>query len=60
MSALFYWAVVQAVLIFRVETWVLLDVIHRKMAGVNVGFLNQIPGQRSVLQREWTCRFVAA
>ena len=38
-SEMFYWAVVQAVLLFRSETWFLLEKISKKIEGVHVGFL---------------------
>ena len=43
-SEMFYWAVVQAVLILGAETWVLLAAVSRKLEGVHVGFLRQRDG----------------
>ena len=37
--AKFYWYVVQAVLLFGAETWVLLVAMLKKLEGVHVGFL---------------------
>ena len=39
---MFYWVVVQAVLLFGAETWVLLAAMSRKLEGVHVGFLIQV------------------
>ena len=58
MSAMFYRAVLQAVLIFGEETWVLLTEISRKLEGMHVGFLRQVMGQKSKRQREGTRRSV--
>ena len=56
MSVIFYQAVVQAVLIFGADTWVLLAVISRNLEGVHMGFLRQIMGQKANRQREKTWR----
>ena len=45
---MFYWAVVQAVLLFGAETWVLSEAMLRRLEGVHVGFLRHITGQRAV------------
>ena len=47
-SAMFYLDVVQSVLLFGAETWVLSEVISRKLEGVHVGFLRWITIQRVV------------
>ena len=52
--AMFYQAVVQSVLLFGAETWVLSDAMSRKLEGVRVGFLRQITRQRSVRQKDGT------
>ena len=39
---MFYRAVVQAVLLFKAETWVLLEVTSQKLEGVHLVFTNQI------------------
>ena len=57
---MFYRAVIQAVLIFGVGTWVLSDAISRKLDGVHMGFLNKITVNREVQQRDGTWRCVAA
>ena len=44
-SAMFYQAVLQAVLIFGAETWVLLVEMSRNLEGVHVGFLRQVTGR---------------
>ena len=59
-STIFYWAVVQAVLLFGVETWVLSEAMSRKLEGVHVGFLRQITGKREVRGKDGTWRKVAA
>ena len=51
MSAMFYWAVVQAVMIFGTETWVLSEAMV---------LLIQITGQKSKHQRDRTWRSAAA
>ena len=51
---------VQAVLLFGAETWVLLEVMYRNLEGVHVGFLRHIPRQREVRQRDETWRSLAA
>ena len=43
-----YRAVVQVVLIFGDDTWVLSEAVSRNMEGGHVGFLRQITGQRAV------------
>ena len=43
-SVVFYWVVVQTVLLFRSETWVLSDAMSRKLEGVHMGSLMQITG----------------
>ena len=58
-SAMFYQAVLQAVLIFGAETWVLLVEMSRNLEGVHVGFLRQVTGQKSKWQREGTWRSAA-
>ena len=60
MSEMFYQAVLQAVLIFGAETWVLLTEMSRKLEGLHVGFLRQVTGQKAKRQREGTWRSVAA
>ena len=45
MLAMFYWAVVQAVLIFGDETWFLLEAMSKNLEGVHVGFLKQMTGK---------------
>ena len=46
-SEMFYRSVVQEVLLFGVENWVLLAEMYRKLAGVHVGFLIEEKGQKS-------------
>ena len=48
MSAMFYQAVVQAVLLFGAETWVLTEAMYRKLEEVHMGLLRQITGHRVV------------
>ena len=54
MSAMFYRAVVQAVLLFEEETWVL------NLEGVHVGSLRKMMGQKANRHREGTRRSEAA
>ena len=60
MSAMFYQAVVQEVLLFGAETWVLSEAISRKLEGVHAGFLRRIMRQRAVRQKDGTWRQVTA
>ena len=60
MSAMLYWSVVQAVLLFGAETWVLLEAMSRKLKGVRMGLLRQITGKREVRRKDRTWRQVAA
>ena len=55
-SAVFYRAVVQAVLILGAETWVLSEAMSRNMEGVHVGLLKHIKGHREVRQKDGTWR----
>ena len=45
--AKFYWYVVQAVLLFGAETWVLLVAMLKKLEGVHVGFLQHTRGMKA-------------
>ena len=53
-SAMFYPAVVQTVLLFGAETWVLLEDISRNMVGLHVGFIIQVTGQKAKRHRDGT------
>ena len=55
-SAKFYRAVVQAVLLFVAETWVLSEAMLNKLEGVHVGLLRQVMGMkaRSLGDKTWT------
>ena len=57
---MFYQAVVQVVLLFGSETWVLLSAMSRKLEGVHMGFLRQVMGKKYKQQRDGTCRSAAA
>ena len=59
-SAMFYRAVFQTVILLGVETWVLSEAMSRKLEGVHVGFLRQITGKREVRGKDGTWRKVAA
>ena len=56
MKLTFYRAVVQAVLLFGSETWVLLASMLNKLEGVHVGFLQQVMGTKaqSLRDKTWT------
>ena len=43
-----YRAVVQAVLLFGAETWVLLEPMAQKLEGVHVGFLRKVTGKNQI------------
>ena len=43
-AAKFYRSVVQAMLLFRAETWVLTEMMLQKMEGVHVSFLRKVTG----------------
>ena len=60
MSEMFYWEVVQAVLLFGEETSVLLVAISRKLEGVHVGFLRQVMGHMYKRHRDRLWRSVEA
>ena len=49
---MFYRAVAQAVLLFGLYTWVLLEVMERKLERTHTGFLRQITGKRSERKEE--------
>ena len=53
-SFFFYRVVIQAVLIFAADSWVLLDAIMRKVDSTHVGFLIQITGKRAIWQANGT------
>ena len=57
---MFYLEVVQSVLLFGAETWVLLVVMSKNLEGVPVGFLRQVTGKTAKPQRDWTWRIEAA
>ena len=57
---MFYRSVVQAVLLFGSETWVLLAEMSRNMEGVHVILLRQLTGQKAARQRDMTWRSMAA
>ena len=59
-SEMFYRAVVQAVLLLGAETWVLLAAMSRKLEGVHIGFLRQVPDNKAKRQMDGTWRSVAA
>ena len=44
---IFYLAVVQAVLIFWAETWVLMAAMPKTLESVHVGFLSQVVGKKT-------------
>ena len=46
-SAKFYWAVVQAVLLFVAETYDLSAAMLNNLKGVHVGFLRQVMGMKA-------------
>ena len=46
MSEFFYKAVVQAILLYGSETWLLLAAMERKVEGIYTEFLRQITGKR--------------
>ena len=54
MSEMFYWEVVQGVLIFGAENLVLLEEISKKLEGVHVGLLRQVTGKTARRQRDGT------
>ena len=49
---IFYLAVVKAVLRFGEEIWVLSDTMLKNIEGVNVGFLQQVPGEKARRQND--------
>ena len=59
-SEMFYRAVVQVVLLFGEETWVLLAAISTNLEGGHVGFLRQVMVNTPKRQRDGTWRRAAA
>ena len=57
---MFYRAMVQVVLLFGSETWVLLEAMSRKLEGVHMGLLRKITGHKAVRRKDGTWRQVAA
>ena len=55
-----YQAIIQSVLFFGAETWVLSEVMSRKLEGAHVGLLRRIMKQRSVQQKDGIWRQVEA
>ena len=53
---MFYRAVVQAVLLFETETWVLSVAMSRNLEGLHMGLLIPVMGKKSKRQRYRTCR----
>ena len=53
-SAMFYRAFVQTVLLLGAETWVLLVAMYNTLEGVHVVFLRQVIRKRSKKQRDGT------
>ena len=51
---MFYWVVVQSVLLFGAEIWVLLAAMFWKLEGVHVRFLRQIMGHKAKWKRDGT------
>ena len=47
-----YRVVVQAVLLFGEETWVMLTVIAKKLEGTHVGFLWKVTGNKTRIQKD--------
>ena len=54
MSEKFYRAVVQKILLYGLETWVLSESMERKVEGVNTGILRQITGKQERQPRDGT------
>ena len=46
-SAKFYRVLVQAVLLFGSETWLLMAAMIKNLEGVHMGFLRQMTGKKS-------------
>ena len=59
-SAMFYRAVVQSVLLFGVETWVLSEAMSRQLEGVHVDLLRRITRQGEMRQKDGKCRQVSS
>ena len=51
---MFYRTVIQAVLIFRSDTWVILVAMDQKVEGTHMGFLRKITGKRAQRLKDWT------
>ena len=59
-SAMFYRELMQAVLIFGLETWFLLALMSKNLERLHVGFLRKVAGSIAKRQRGRTWRSVAA
>ena len=55
----FYRAVVQEVLLFGADTWVLLAAMVKKFEGLHVGFLRQVTSMKVKSQKDGSWRKVA-
>ena len=54
MAAIFYRAVVQAVLLFSSDAWVLLAAMERTVGGTHIRFMRQIMGKRMLRRADGT------
>ena len=59
-SALFYRAEIQALLLFGLESWVLSDAMIQEVEGTHVGFIRNITGKRERRQSNRTWETLAA
>ena len=59
-SEKFYGAVVQAVILFGVETWVLTDTIIQQLEGAHVSSMRQVKHKQSMRKRDGSWRQVTA
>ena len=54
-SDLFYWAVIQAVLLFRSESWAMLVIMMRMVESTHMGLLFQITGKQEIQHSDGSC-----
>ena len=59
-SAKFYCAVIQAVLLFGAETWLLLAPMAQRLEGVHVGFLRQVVKLKAKMLKDSSWHKLAA
>ena len=60
MSEMFYEAVLQAVLLFGEESWVLSEAMTKTLEGFHMVFIRQVTGKKAKINWDRTWRIAAA